>query len=128
MAAVTAAGAAARDILLAAERKTAIPAVAGFDQDFYFVDEQLGLLRGRSVGYVGVDVDVLAHAAAVAEFDHAGDFGEQGVVLAAADVHAGLHFGAALTHDDGTAGDKLTAEGLYAQPLRIGVAPVFRTA
>ena len=38
----------------------------------------------------GHDADELAHAAAVAEFDDAGDLGEQRVVLADADVLAGL--------------------------------------
>ena len=34
----------------------------------------------------GVDVDELAHAPAVAELHHAGDLGEQRVVLAPADI------------------------------------------
>jgi hypothetical protein len=37
--AITAAGAAARDEFLAAERKTAVAAVAGFDGNDYFIDE-----------------------------------------------------------------------------------------
>ena len=58
----------------------------------------------------------------------AGDFGEQGIVLADADVHARLDLGAALAHDDRPAGHKLPAESLHAQPLRIRIATVFRTA
>jgi hypothetical protein len=50
------------------------------------------------------DADELAHPAAVAPFDAAVDHGEQGVVLAEADVFAGLVAGAALAHDDGAAG------------------------
>ena len=39
-AAVTAAGAAARDVFLASERETPVAAVAGFNGNDYFVDEQ----------------------------------------------------------------------------------------
>src|SRR6266853_4975652 len=74
------------------------------------------------------NADELALAAAVAEFDHARDFGEQGVVLAPPDVFAGLHPRAALAHDDRAAGHQLPAEGLHAQPLRIRIAPVLGTA
>src|SRR5690242_16083006 len=42
----------------------------------------------------GGDVDELAHAAAVLEFDHARHLGEQCVVLAPANVDARLEFGA----------------------------------
>ena len=66
--------------------------------------------------------------AAIAEFDDAGDFREQRVVLADADVDAGLDAGAALAHDDGAAGNQLAAESLHAQALRIRIAPVFGTA
>src|SRR5690349_12874523 len=64
-----------------------------------------------------LDVDKLAHAAPVAEIDHAGHLGEQGIVLAPADVEAGLDLGAALPDDDRTAGDELAAEDLHAEPL-----------
>src|SRR5271156_4932043 len=96
-ASVAAAGAAAGDEFLTPERKTAVPAVAGLHEDFYFVDEQLNcqqLLR-YGFGDVGMDVDELAHAPAIAEFNDPGDLGEQSVVLAAADVHAGFDLGAA---------------------------------
>ena len=68
-----------------------------------------------------------AHRAAVFEFDDAGDLGKEGVVFAAADVQAGFDAGAALTHDDGAAGNELSAESLYTKPLRVGVAAVSRT-
>jgi hypothetical protein len=63
--------------------------------------------------------------ATVAEADHAGDLGEEGVVLAAADIGAGLELGAALADDDGAAEDGLAGEALDAEALRVGVAAVF---
>src|SRR6266850_2863854 len=66
----------------------------------------------------------LALAAAVHEFDHAADFGKQGIVFAAADVQPGLDAGAALANDDSAAGHKLPAESLDSQPLRIRIAAV----
>src|SRR6266704_6178681 len=71
------------------------------------------------------DVDETAHAAAIAEFDHAGHFGEQRVILAPADVFARLQARAALPHDDGAAGHQLPAENLHAEALRVGIAPIF---
>src|SRR6185437_13983860 len=72
-----------------------------------------------------VDRHETAVLAAVLELDHAGDLGEEGVVLAAAHVEPGLQLGAALADDDGAAGNGLTAECLDAKPLRVGVAAVF---
>src|SRR4051812_9587686 len=66
-----------------------------------------------------LDGDELAHVAAVLEHDFAGDLGEKGVVLAAANVEAGLDRCAALTHDDGAAGDQFAAVRLGAKPLRV---------
>src|SRR5438105_5973185 len=82
--------------------------------------------RSCLIQIFGLDSDVLAQAAAVFEADNAADFGEQGVVFAAADVQAGLNAGAALAHDDGAARHQLASEGFYAQPLRVAVAPVAR--
>ena len=62
--------------------------------------------------------------ATIAVFNDAGHLGEQGVVLAHADVLAGLEAAAALAHDDGTAGNQLPAENLHAQALRIRIAAV----
>ena len=135
MAAVAAGGAAAGDELLAAERKTTVPSVAGFHTDFNFVYEHV---QERSFGsdacywrrrlFSGFDADEFAVPAALAELDYASNFREQGIVLAQADIFAGLDAGAALAHDDRSAGNELSTEGFYAQSLRIRVAPVFRTA
>ena len=53
------------------------------------------------------------------KLDAAGDLGKKSVVFAASDVQAGLHASAALPHDDRAAGDKLSAESLKSQPLRV---------
>ena len=54
--------------------------------------------------------------------------GEKRVITGEADVFTRLEEGAALPHDDGAARNQLAAENLYAEPLRVGVAAVFRTA
>src|SRR5690348_13875616 len=72
--------------------------------------------------------DELAHPPAIVKLNHAGDLGEQRVVLAPAYILARLEPGAALPHDDGAAGNQLAAEHLHAEALRIGIAPVFGTA
>ena len=64
-----------------------------------------------------LDHHELAHGAFVHEFDPAGDFGEERVVFAAADVEARFHPGAPLPHDDSAAGNDLPPECLEAQPL-----------
>lgn len=79
-----------------------------------------GLLRG----FGWFHEHETARAAFVDELDGAGDLGEKRVILAAADVCAGLNACAALANDDGAAGDKLPAESFYAKPLCVGVAPV----
>ena len=78
----------------------------------------VGLDRDRGeVG--GIDVDEAAVLALVLEADDAVDFGEEGVIFAAAYVGAGLERGAALTDDDASAEDGLTAEYLDAEPLGV---------
>ena len=69
------------------------------------------------------DVDDLATALG-AKFDRARSECEQGVVLAAPDVDAGVEVRAALADDDLAALDDLATEALYAEVLRVGVAPV----
>ena len=64
--------------------------------------------------------------AAVLEADYAGDLGEEGVVLAAAHVCAGLERGSALANQDGASGDYLAAEALDAEALRVRIAAVLR--
>ena len=86
-----------------------------------FIGNDLVQLRDSD----GVDRDEAALLTAVLKADHAVDLGEQGVVLAAADVEAGLQRGSALANQDGAAGDGLAAEALDAEALRIGVATVF---
>jgi hypothetical protein len=120
IAAIAAAGSAARDVLLAPEREAAIAAIARLNGDDYFIYEQSLLDR--------FDADELANPAAIAKLDNAGDLGEQGVVFAPAHVLAGLEGCAALPDNDGTAGHQLTAKHLHTEPLRVGIAPVFGTA
>ncbi len=57
--------------------------------------------------------------ALVLEADDAVDFGEEGVVLAAAYVGTGLERGSALTDDDASAEDGLTAEYFDSEPLGV---------
>src|SRR5690625_3598600 len=63
-------------------------------------------------------------AALGAELDGAGRQGEQGVVLAAADVVTGMELRAALADEDLARVDELAAETLDAEALRVGVAAV----
>jgi hypothetical protein len=60
----------------------------------------------------------------VFEPDTSGDFREEGVVFAQADVQAGLESASALSYEDGTACHDVAVVPLYAQPLRIAVAAV----
>jgi len=71
-----------------------------------------------------LDHHVLAHRAAVFEDDAPADLGKERVVFAAADVEPGLHTGAALAHDDGSARNDLSAERLKSEPLRIRIAAI----
>src|ERR1700694_2115238 len=137
VAAVAAARAAARYELLTPERKTAVAAVTGFHTNLNFVDEQGSASRGpvspsanrlsRSRCF-DLDADELSEPAAIAKLDDAGYLREQRVVLAASDVDAGFVAGAALPHDDRAAGHQLSTKCLDAQPLRVRVAAVLRTA
>src|SRR5437773_3597557 len=62
------------------------------------------------------------------ELDFAVDEGEQRVILADADVDAGVHFGPALADDDGSRDDRLAAEGFDAKPCGLRIAAVTRAA
>src|SRR5688572_6229861 len=62
--------------------------------------------------------------AVVLEADLAVGEGEEGVVLAEADVLARLPLGAVLANDDRPAGHPLAAEPLHAEPLGVAVPPV----
>jgi hypothetical protein len=67
----------------------------------------------------GVDIDEAAVLALVLEADNAVDFGEECVVLAAADIGAGLERGSALADDDASTKDGLAAEDFDAEPLGV---------
>ena len=62
--------------------------------------------------------------AAIPELHRAADLGKQRIVLADADIQAGLDRCSTLPHDNRAAGDHLAAKGLHAQPLGIRVASV----
>ena len=64
-----------------------------------------------------VDVHKAAVLSTILETDDAIRRSEEGVVLAAADVCAGLEWGASLTNDDAAAENALTAEYLDSEPL-----------
>src|SRR6185437_904880 len=66
-----------------------------------------------------IDRDETADLATVLKADHAINLGEEGVVLAAAYVYAGLERCPALTDENGAAGDGFAAEALDAEPLCI---------
>ena len=76
----------------------------------------------------GLDQNVTATSAFIHELDDARNLGKQGIVFAATDIGAGLDASAALSHDDGAAGDDLSAERFYSQALRIGIAAIPGTA
>src|SRR5690606_113943 len=84
-----------------------------------FVPTAAGLLLQR------LDADRAALLLALDGETHlAVDQREQRVVLAPADVLAGMEAGAALAHDDRARADGLAAVGLDAEHLRLGIAAV----
>ncbi len=74
-------------------------------------------LGGDSFGLAGKDGDEAPLLAAILELDDAGDLSKEGVILAAADVQAGLEWGAALADKNGAAGNSFAAKALHAEPL-----------
>jgi hypothetical protein len=83
----------------------------------------------RGFGLLGrLDADEAAVTAFVFKLDVAGDESEERVVLALADVFAGLVLRAALAHENRACIDELPAEALYAQPLSVRIAAVCRGA
>ena len=70
------------------------------------------------------NVDELAAKLAVAEGDRAVGKRKQGVVLADADVVAGVPARAALTHDNVAGAGRLAAEQFDAEALALAVAAV----
>src|SRR5215510_14588860 len=85
-------------------------------------------LRRRSCGSFGLHRDRGAAAGAGVEGHPAVRLGEQGVVLADADIGAGMELGAALADQDVARDHDLIAELLHAQALAGGIAAVTRTA
>ncbi len=73
---------------------------------------------------VSIDRNIRPSAGLFAEFHHAGNFGEQGVVLADADIFAGEIFRAALAHENCAAFGGFAAEQLDAQTASGAVATV----
>lgn len=69
------------------------------------------------------DVDDLA-ATTRTELNIAGGGGEQGVVVTATHIVAGVEVGTALANDDLTGVDELTTETLDTEALRVGVTAV----
>jgi hypothetical protein len=75
-----------------------------------------------------LDADISPFAAFVLELNQAANLGKQGVIFAQSDIQSGLETRAALSHQDGAARNQLSGESLDAKALRIGIAPVSRTA
>jgi len=72
----------------------------------------------------GLDADEAAVPSPVGELHDASDESEERVVLALANVFAGLVARAALAHENRACVDELAAEALYAQPLSVRIAAV----
>jgi hypothetical protein len=69
-----------------------------------------------------------AGAAFVYELDDSRNLREQRIVFSDADVQTGLEFGSSLADKNGSACDQLSGETLYAEPLRVAIAAITRTA
>lgn len=81
---------------------------------------EAGLFQNRKKLRVDrIDGDKTADLATVLKADYAVDLGEEGIVLAAANVQAGLERCATLTNEDRAASNGFAAEALDAEPLCI---------
>jgi hypothetical protein len=120
VAAVATAGTALRDELFPPESNAAVPTVTGFDCYFGFVDE-----RGL---FDRLNRDESARRALIFEQNDAADLCEQRVVLADADVGAGLELRAALPHEDRPARHQLSAKAFHSEPLGVTIPSVARTS
>jgi len=78
---------------------------------------QEGLLRR-------VDADLFFVPTEALKSNNTRDFCKQRVVLANADIGAGMNFGAPLTNQDIPGQDMLSAEAFHAKALRVAVSPV----
>src|SRR5262245_17901624 len=88
--------------------------------------EILGIRRRLDGGLRRLHVDLEAALALPLEDHVPVRQGEQGVVLAAADVQARHDRRAPLANEDVPGANLLAAEALHAEPLRLGVAAVAR--
>src|SRR4029079_7741708 len=79
-------------------------------------------------GLDGLDADHAAAWAAIRKLDDARDFREQRVVFATPHVQARPEAPAALPHEDRSARHEVAVEALDAEPLRVAVAAISRTA
>src|SRR5690606_11863834 len=85
------------------------------------------ILRGCAVGDRQY-VNKTARLTLLLELYDAVDLGEQRIVLAAADVLAGLEGGTALANENRTAVDRLAGKALNAKPFGMRVAAVSRSS
>src|SRR3954468_9247959 len=76
----------------------------------------------------GLDADDPATRAVVFELHATVRLGEDGVVLTEPGVEAGAKAPSALAHDDGAAGHDVAVVCFHAEPLRVRIAAVARTA
>ena len=74
--------------------------------------------------FYGVYTDLAFIAALAFEFYATFDSSENGVILAHANIVAGMEFGATLTNDDAASGYQLAVMSFGAQTLRVGVTTV----
>ena len=72
--------------------------------------------------------DTQSSAPTSAEVDAAVGKGKQGMVLAHADIGAGMNFGTALAHQDVAGKNALAAEPLHAETAPIRIAAITRRA
>jgi hypothetical protein len=91
-----------------------------FDGNRRIETQSAGLL----CGHLGRDDRYESSTGFRKESDAAIGKGEKGMILAHADIRAGMPFRAALTDDDVAGHDSLIAEALHAQALALGVATV----
>src|SRR3954470_18700137 len=88
-----------------------------------------GVITTSKVGLLGGgDADEAAALALVVEVHDAVDFGEERVVAADADVHAGIKPRSTLADENRSAGDELSSEAFHAEHFRLRIAAVARRA
>jgi hypothetical protein len=125
--AVTPDGAALRFVRFAMPGNDAVASGSCRDMDLDLIDEshlsEASPERARELVLVGYDTDDPA-AAQVMERDGSRGLGEQGVVVALADIQPRVNLRSALTHDDHPGFHLLATELLDTEPLGLGIAAV----